>query len=313
MSLGGKVLSLQTPDRWGRMAELVLGCDSLEDWIAGHPYFGALIGRYANRIAGGRFDLEGRTWRLPTQEGGHTLHGGRGFHQVLWEAEGVLDAQGAAVVLQYLSPHLEEGFPGNLGVRATYRVRSDNVLELDWEAHTDDPTHLNVTQHSYFNLKGAGDILDHRLTLPADHYLPVDPTLIPTGELRSVAGTPFDFRTAQTLGARLQDPDPQLGMARGYDHTFVVEGQGLRLLATVEEPVSGRWMEIRSTEPGLQLYTGNFLNDRGRAGAHHGPRSAFCLEPQHYPDTPNQPTFPSTVLCPGEVFRSRTEYRFGTE
>jgi hypothetical protein len=319
-SFGGKVVSLAVPDRAGTFADVVLGYATLPEWLAGNPYFGALIGRYANRIAGGAFTLDGRNHALARNNGPNALHGGPGgFHNVLWDAVEVATDDARGVELTYVSKDGEEGYPGTLKAVVTYTLNNRNELEISYKATTDKPTVVNLTHHSFFNLRGAGngDILGHRLQIAAERFTPVDATLIPTGELRPVAGTPFDFRSAHAIGERIGAADTQLSYGKGYDHNFVLDGTpgDLRLAAVVVEPESGRRMDVLTTEPGLQFYAGNFLDgsDRGKRGLAYGFRSAFCLEAQHYPNSPNQPTFPSTVLRPGERYTQRTVYRFSTE
>jgi aldose 1-epimerase len=317
---GGVILSLRVPDRDGRMGDVVLGFDRLEDYVADRAFFGALIGRYANRIGGARFELDGREHRLPANDGANHLHGGpRGFHKVLWSAEPFTEAGAAGVRLAYESPDGDQGYPGTLRATVTYRVTAERTLEVDYAAETDRPTPVSLTQHSYFNLAGdpARDVLAHTLELDAEHITPVNAGLIPTGELAPVAGTAFDFRAATAIGARIDAPDPRLRQAGGYDHNFVlthpagVPGRAARVV----EPRSGRVMELLTTEPGLQLYSGNYLDGTitGKGGAAYGLRSGFCLEPQRFPDSPNQPAFPSCILRPGETYASRTLYRFGVE
>jgi aldose 1-epimerase len=325
---GGIILSLRVPDRAGRFADIVLGFDSLADYERSSPYFGALIGRYGNRIAGGRFTLDGNTYTLARNNGPNHLHGGlKGFDKVVWEAtpfeRGGRDSVG--LVLRYTSQDGEEGYPGTLRATVTYTLTNQNELIIDYEATTDRATPVNLTQHSYFNLGGdrSRDVLGHVVTLHADRFTPVDSTLIPTGEIASVRGTPFDFRMPTAIGARIAQDDAQLHRGRGYDHNFVLDKSGSAgpgpppatpaLAARVEEPASGRVMEIYTTEPGLQFYSGNFLDGtlRGKGGAVYGHRSGFAMETQHFPDSPNHPVFPSTILRPGQEYRSRTIYKFG--
>ncbi len=313
---GGIILSLRAPDRDGRLDDVVLGYDRPEDYRDNPAYLGAIIGRYANRIAGGRFTLDGRTYTLATNNPPNHLHGGdRGFDSVEWAVEPVETEKGSGLTLTYVSPDGEEGYPGRLEVRVRY-VLTEDALVLDYHATTDRATPVNLTQHSYFNLAGAGrgDILDHVLTLGAHRYTPVDEALIPTGELRDVVGTPFDFRRPTAIGARIDDDHEQLRRGHGYDHNMVLGEpgpDGLRFAARVWDPTSGRVLEVRTTEPGMQLYTGNFLDVEGRDGAHYGARSGLALETQHFPDSPNQPAFPSTIVRPDAPYRSRTVLRFG--
>lgn len=317
MNYGGIVVSLETPDRSGQLADIVLGCDTLDAYLAGHPYFGALIGRYANRIAGGLFVLDGVTYRLATNDGPHHLHGGmHGFDEVVWQAEPVTERERAGVRLAYTSPAGEEGYPGALAAVVTYWLTTTDELCIEYAATTDAPTPVNLTHHSYFNLAGhaAGDILDHHVQLHADCFTPVDGSLIPTGGLRPVAGTPFDFRRPTAIGARIDDNDEQLRCGRGYDHNWVLNraGPGLVSAARVHEPGSGRTLEVLTTEPGVQFYTGNVLDGSvvGKGGVRHGRRAGLCLETQHFPDSPNQPAFPATILRPGERYAQTTVYRF---
>jgi aldose 1-epimerase len=315
-SFGGIVVSWTAPDRKGQIADVVLGFDSLDGYLKEHPYFGAIVGRYGNRIAKGRFKLNGVEYKLATNNGENHLHGGiKGFDKAVWKAK---EARGA-LELSYLSKDGEEGYPGNLSATITYTLGEDNELRIDYHATTDKPTVLNLTNHSYFNLagQGEGDILGHRITLHADRFTPVDAGLIPTGELKPVAGTPFDFRTPHAIGERINANDEQLARGKGYDHNFVLNGQAgtLRPAARVVEPKSGRVLEILTTEPGVQFYTGNFLDGtlRGKGGKVYRQRYGFCLETQHFPDSPNQPAFPSTVLKSGDHYRTTTVYRMSVE
>ncbi len=317
MNYGGILVSLKVPDRQGQLGDVVLGFDGLDRYVKENPYFGALIGRYGNRIAGGKFELEGKTYTLAQNNGPNHLHGGlKGFDKKLWSAESADSPDGPQLILRCVSPDGEEGYPGELRVRVTYTLTDDNALRIDYEATTDKTTIVNLTNHSYFNLKDAGatPILDHVLMIDADRFTPVDETLIPTGELRPVEGTPFDFRQPTPIGARIDADDPQLRFAGGYDHNFVLNrtGEGLTLAARVYEPATGRVMEVLTTEPGIQFYTGNFLDGTltGKSGVVYQKRSALCLETQHFPDSPNHPQFPSTVLKPGETYRSTTVYKF---
>jgi aldose 1-epimerase len=314
---GGILVSLRTPDRDGHLGEVTLGFDTLEPYLAGHPYFGALIGRYGNRIAGGAFTLDGVTYALARNNGPNHLHGGRrGFDKVVWAAEPGEAPGGDRLRLTYRSPDGEEGYPGALDVTVVYRLTDDDALELDYTATTDRPTVLNLTQHTYFNLAGGGDILGHQIQLRAGHFLPVDATLIPTGERRPVRGTLMDFTAPMAIGARLGADDEQLRQANGgYDHTWVLAGGAAGEPAVwLVEPGSGRAMEVVTTQPGVQFYTGNMLDGslRGRDGQVYAKHHGLCLETQHFPDSPNRPQFPSTVLRPGEVYRQTTSYRFST-
>lgn len=312
---GGIVVSLKVPDRDGNLGDVVLGYDGLDGYLKESPYFGCLVGRYGNRIAGGRFTLDGTTYVLATNNGPNHLHGGLvGFDKRVWSAAAERGPLGPRLVMTYVSPDGEEGYPGKLTVKAVYTLTEGNGLRLDYEATTDKPTVVNLTQHSYFNLAGRGDILGHEVRIDADRFTPVDATLIPTGELRPVAGTPFDFRQPTAIGARIGQDDEQLRYGGGYDHNWVISkphGQFARQ-AVVHEPTTGRVLEVWSTEPGLQFYCGNFLDGSitGKGGWVYGHRNGFCMEPQHYPDSPNQPAFPSVVLRPGRTFRSTIEYRF---
>ncbi|HET9514575.1 MAG TPA: galactose-1-epimerase, partial [Gemmatimonadales bacterium] len=315
---GGIITSLRTRDRRGNFDDIVLGYDSLAGYLKESPYFGAIVGRYANRIAGGRFELEGRTYRLPVNNGPNSLHGGtRGFDKVNWRARAFEHDSSAGVVLSHLSPDGDQGYPGRLEVEVTYTLTDRDELIVDYQATSDKTTPVNLSQHSYFNLAGDArrDVLDHLVQLNASRYTPVDSTLIPTGEQAPVAGTPFDFRTPVAIGARIGNPHRQLRFGLGYDHNFVLDrtGSGLELAARVREPESGRTMEILTDQPGVQFYSGNFLDGsiRGKDGRVYGHRFALVLETQHFPDSPNQAEFPSTVLRPGEQYRSRTLFRFG--
>jgi aldose 1-epimerase len=314
---GGIVVSLLVPDHEGNRRDVVLGHDELEGYLDNSPYFGCLVGRYGNRIANGSFSLDGTEYELARNNGDNHLHGGlRGFDKATWEAKAVTSEAGDGLELTYVSPDGEEGYPGTLSVRVIYTLTHDNALRIDYSATTDKPTVVNLTHHSYFNLQGAGtgDILAHELQLLAKRFTPVDEGLIPTGELRPVAGTPLDFTQPMALGARIDTKDEQLVRAGGYDHNFVLDSGGgaLALAARVVDPRSGRVMEVHTTEPGIQLYTGNFLeNDiAGKGDQRYGYRHGLCLETQHFPDSPNQPSFPSTVLRPGEEYTQTTLYRF---
>jgi len=322
MSYGGTVTRLLAPDRDGERADIVLGHGWLESYLAGTPYFGAIVGRYGNRIARGRFALDGIDYDLAVNNGPNHLHGGlTGFDKVVWTAEPYSNETEAGVVLSYVSPDGEEGYPGELSVRVTYALTAGGDLRIDYEATTDAPTVVNLTHHGYWNLAGHGarDILEHELALNASRFTPVDETLIPTGELRDVDGTPFDFREPTAIGARIGTDDEQITFGGGYDHNFVLDGWSgdgtLRSAAVLHDPVSGRTMEVLTTEPGIQFYSGNFLDgsDLGKDGVVYEPRTGLCLETQHFPNSPNQPDFPSTLLRPGETYRSTTVYRFSAE
>jgi len=312
---GGLVISLKVPDRFGGFGDVVLGYDNLADYIKDSPYFGAMIGRYGNRIAKGKFTLDGQEYTLAVNNGPNALHGGlKGFDKVVWAPRILARPEGPSLELRYTSKDGEEGYPGNLSVTAVYTLLDDNALQLEYTAITDKDTVVNLTQHSYFNLAGKGDILKHEVMIPADKFTPVDSTLIPTGELRPVDGTPFDFRTPTAIGARIGQDDEQLKFGNGYDHNWVINkpmGQ-LGLMARVYEPTTGRVLEVWSTEPGLQFYTGNFLDGKltGKGGWVYQFRNAFCMEAQHYPDSPNQPNFPSVVLKPGQVYRNTIIFKF---
>lgn len=315
---GGIVVSLTAPDREGRMDDVVLGYPSLEGYVRKNPFFGCLVGRYGNRIAGGRFTLDGREYQLARNDGPNHLHGGlKGFDKVVWTPRLLDTVGGQALELRYVSPDGEEGYPGTLSVTAVYTLTDDNGLKLDFSATTDKPTIVNLTHHSYFNLAGAGsgDILGHEVMISADRFTPVDATLIPTGELRATAGTPLDFTTPHRIGQRIDAADEQLAFGKGYDHNWVLNKarpDELSLAARVFEPGRGRIMEVWTTEPALQFYSGNFLDGSitGKGGCAYARRSGFCMEPQHYPDSPNKPAFPSTVLRPGQTFQSTMVYRF---
>ncbi len=313
---GAIVQSIKVPDRYGDFGDVVLGFDTLDGYLTEHPYFGAVVGRYGNRIAHGRFSIGGVEYTLARNNGPNALHGGiKGFDKVLWDVLSGSVSENR-VALHYVSPDGEEGYPGELSVTVTYTLTDNNELRIDYEARTDKPTVVNLTNHSYFNLAGAGngDILDHQVSIVADYFTPVDETLIPTGEIRPVGGTPFDFREPQSIGARIEDADQQLAYGLGYDHNWVLARQndGLSHAATVYEPNSGRLLEVYTTEPGLQFYTGNFLDgsDVGKGQTTYEHRFGFCMETQHFPDSPNQADFPSTLLTPGDVYRSTTVYRF---
>ena len=320
LSYGGIIQSLQVPDRPGRKANVVLGFDNLEDYIDKSPYFGATIGRYANRLANATFTLDGKTYRLPANDGPNTLHGGtKGFDKVVWSAAPFTTRNSAGVVLRHVSPNGDMGFPGTLTTQVTYTLNQKNQLRMDYRATTDAPTVINLTNHAYFNLagEGSGDIYDHRLKIWAKSYTPVNKTLIPTGEIARVAGTPFDFRKSTAIGKRTRQGNQQLVYGRGYDHNWVLDrapGNKLQRAARARDPRSGRVLTVLTTEPGLQFYSGNFLDSTlvGTSGRMYRQGDAFTLETQHYPDSPNQPSFPSTVLRPGGQFASSTIYGFST-
>lgn len=317
ITYGGIITALRVPDRNGRFDDIVLGFNELDGYLENDPFFGAIIGRYGNRIAKGSFALEDTTYKLATNNGPNHMHGGnKGFDKVLWTAAPVEGSN--AIAFTRTSPDGEEGYPGNLRVRVTYTLTDANELVVDYVATTDKATPVNLTQHSYFNLAGqaSGDILGHQLMLNADRYTPIDDTSIPTGEVAPVAGTPFDFRKPTAIGARInQDSHPQIKNGKGYDHNWVLngKGEGRRLAARVVEPTTGRTLEVSTTEPAVQFYSGNLLDGTltGKAGAIYKHRSGFCLETQHYPDSPNQPTFPSTILRPGSEYKTTTVFTFG--
>lgn len=316
MDFGAHLVSVRTPDRTGKMADVVLGFDSLEPYLkGGNGYQGALVGRFANRIAKGQFTIDGATYQIPINNGPNALHGGPvGFDRYVWKAEEVADG----VEFTHVSPDGDMGFPGTLTAKVRYTLKG-NTLRLDYSATTDKPTVLNLTNHCYFNLRGddQGDILDHVVELAADHYTPVGAGQIPTGDIAAVAGTPLDFRAPHGVGERINSDFEQLTMARGYDHNFVVSGPAgtLRRAARVTEPEHGRTLTVETTEPGVQFYSGNFLNGTvtGRHGKKYEPRTGLCLETQVFPDAPNHPNFPNSVLRPGETFQSTTTFTFGVE
>ena len=313
---GGTLTSLLVPDKNGRLSDVVLGFDNLSGYLSpeftkSNPYFGALIGRYGNRIAKGKFTVEGKQYTLATNNGENALHGGKkGYDRVLWQAQPGTAADGQTLTLTYLSKDGEEGYPGNLNITVVYTLTNDDALRIDYTATTDKATPVNLTNHAYFNL-GLGtapDILGHEVVIPADRYTVVDAGLIPTGELRPVKGTPFDFTTPHRIGERIGQ------VPGGYDHNWVLnQTEGMHAAASVYEPTSGRTMEVTTTEPGLQFYTGNFLDGtlKGKGGTAYGRHAGFCLETQHFPDSPNQPRFPNTILKPGQALKSSSVYQFG--
>ncbi len=320
LSYGGTLAALHVPDRAGKPMNVVLGFDTIGGYARSKAYFGALIGRYANRIAGGKFVLDGAVYRITANEPPNTLHGGaKGFDKVMWRIDSVIDGPEPSLSLSHTSPDGDQGFPGHLNVHVRYALLAD-ALQIDYAAATDQATVVNLTNHSYFNLSGLddGDALSHELMIAADKFTPIDRGLIPTGELRAVAGTPFDFRAATRIGARIATADEQLAIGRGYDHYFVLRGasgDGLIPAARVREPRSGRVMEVWTSEPGLQFYSGNSLDgtEAGFGGRPYRRYAGFCLETQHFPDSPNRPSFPSTVLRPGAAFSSTTLFRFLTD
>jgi aldose 1-epimerase len=315
---GGIVVSLKVPDKQGKLSDIVLGYDNLEGYLQDTSYFGALIGRYGNRIAKGRFKLNGTEYKLATNNGENHLHGGvKGFDKVVWNGRAAKTTNGVKLTLTYQSHDMEEGYPGNLFVTVAYTLTNANELRIDYSATTDKDTIVNLTHHSYFNLagEGNGDILKHQLMINASRFTPVDPGLIPTGELRNVKGTPFDFFQPTPIGSRIDTEDEQLKIGRGYDHNFVINGPSgvLRKAASVSEETTGRVIEVWTTEPGMQFYTGNFLSGKpGKGGKPYQFRYGFCLETQHYPDSPNHPLFPTTGLKKGARYQSTTIYRFSS-
>jgi aldose 1-epimerase len=316
ITYGGILVSLRAPDRNGIGADVTLGFDELPPYLAQHPYFGCVVGRYANRIASGKFRLNGATIELVRNDGSNHLHGGHvGFDKVLWQAHPQLSPDGPQLALRHLSRAGEEGYPGNLSVETVYTLTSRNELRLDYRATTDAATVINLTNHTYFNLAGSGTILDHELRLVAERFLPIDDNFIPTGEERSVRGTPFDFTRPAPIGSRIGAEDPQLRLAGGFDHCWILakDSSTSELAAEVYEPVSGRLLSVFTTQPGVQIYTTNFGGSiRGKAGLSYATHAGLCLETQHFPDSPNQPAFPSTVLNPGEAYCETTIFRFDT-
>lgn len=316
ITYGGIITKWTAPDKNGNYENIVLGYDNVAQYEENNPYFGALIGRYGNRIAKGQFSLDGEAYQLPTNDGPNHLHGGdKGFDKVVWEVtEKTSNEEGASIQLKYVSADMEMGYPGTLTSLVTYTLTNDNSLEVDYAATTDKKTIVNLTQHSYFNLSGdfTETILDHEVQINASKYLPVDETLIPTGELADVEGTPFDFKSAKAIGDDIESDHEQIARGKGFDHCWAVDGQGMRTHATVFHPESGRMMEIVSNEPGIQFYTGNFLDGTlpMPGGGTYAYRTGFCLETQHYPDSPNQENFPSVVLEPGEKYSTQTSFKF---
>ncbi len=310
---GGRVVSLKTPDKNGKFGDIVLGFDSLDGYLGDNPYFGALIGRYGNRIGKGRFQLDGQEYKLAVNNGENSLHGGiKGFDKVVWTAK----EAGDGIELTYPSKDGEEGYPGNLTSTVKYTLTDADELKIEYTATTDKPTVLNLTNHSYFNLagEGSGTNLAHRVTIFADAFTPVDAGLIPTGKLQPVDGTPFDFRKETAIGDRIDANDEQIKLGGGYDHNYVLNGTGMKHAASVYEPTSGRVMDVYTDQPAMQFYTGNFLDGtiKGKGGKVYPRRAAFCMETQHYPDSPNKPAFPSVLLRPGERYHTVTTYKFST-
>lgn len=320
MTYGGIITSLKVPNKEGVSEDIVLGYDSLSQYIKKSPYFGAIIGRYGNRIAKGKFTLDGTEYELATNDGPNHLHGGvKGFDKVVWNAAEKQTDSSASLEFTYLSKDMEEGYPGNLNAKVTYTLTNDNQLRVAYEATTDKKTIVNLTQHSYFNLSGdfSKPILNNEVTINADKFVPVDATLIPTGELKDVANTPFDFRTAKAIGKDIEDDNEQLKRGKGFDHCWVLNNQneGMRFAASAYDPTSGRLLEVYTDEPGIQLYTGNFLDGTlpNKQGGTYSHRTGLCLETEHYPDSPNQKDFPSVILNPGEKYETKTTFKFSVK
>ncbi|HTV41213.1 MAG TPA: aldose epimerase family protein [Candidatus Sulfotelmatobacter sp.] len=319
MTYGGIVVSLKTPDRAGRFDDVVLGYDTLEDYIKRNPYFGAIIGRYGNRIGKAKFALNGKSYSLAANNGSHNhLHGGiKGFDKVVWTGWPAETANGPALQLDYLSKDGEEGYPGNLSVTATYTVTEENALKLDFKATTDQDTICNLTHHSYFNFRGGGDVLDYLVQIDSEQFTPIKSDMIPTGDLQPTAGTPLDFRRPTRIGARINSDYEQIQFARGYDHNWVFHNNDghLARVARVVDEVTGRCMEVFTTQPGMQFYTGNYLDGTitGKGGRQYHQRHAFCMEPQRFPDSPNHPRFPTVELKPGQVYKNTIVYKFSAE
>jgi aldose 1-epimerase len=318
MTLGATLVSLKVPDKAGHLDNIVLGFNSVEPYVAGVPFYGATIGRFANRIANARFTLDGKVYDITKNDGPNSLHGGKGFDKRVWTAQPFEDKQGPGVKLTYVSADGEEGYPGQLTVHVSYQLRSDNNLSIVYDAVTTKPTPINLTNHSYFNLSGDPNktILDERLTINANKFTPVNTTLIPTGELRAVKGTPFDFRKPTVIGTHINDNDEQVRFAKGFDDNWVLNkprADAMTSAAVVTDPGTGRELEVRTTEPGIQFYTGNFMDGKPAGkGTVYKYRTGLTLETQHYPDSPNQAKFPNTILKPGQTFHSRTDFIFRT-
>jgi len=320
INYGGIITSLKAKDRNGKYQDIVLGFNSLPPYEDENPYFGAIIGRYGNRIANGNFKLDGQSYKLDINNPPNHLHGGlKGFHKVVWNPKEIINDRNVSLELTYLSKHMEEGYPGNLDVKVTYTLNNKDELSVGYEAVTDQKTIINLTQHSYFNLSGdfSEDILDHQIKINADAFLPVDETLIPTGEIRSVLGSPFDFRKSKLIGQDIDTNNKQIEFGKGYDHCWVINNQsnGLRSVATAYHSESGRVLDVYSDLPGLQFYSGNFLDGtlKSKGEGHYELRSGFCLETQYYPDSPNQQNFPSVILKPGDVYNSNTVFKFSVK
>jgi aldose 1-epimerase len=317
LTFGGIIKAIYCPDKNGKIENVILGFNTLKPYLETHPYFGAIVGRYGNRIANGKFNIDGTEYNLATNNSPNHLHGGlKGFDKVIWQAREFKDNEKIGLELSYLSKDMEEGYPGNLNVKVTYSLNNQNELSIDYEAVTDKKTICNLTNHSYFNLagEGKGNILNHQLVIHADSITPVNEHLIPTGEPMAVQGTPFDFRSGKKMGEEIDSNNEQIKYGGGFDHNFILKGnsESLPIIAKVSEPESGREMEILTTEPGVQFYTGNFLDGTliGSGNQPYQKRAGFCLETQHYPDSPNQPNFPSTILEVGETYKTTTVYRF---
>ena len=317
LTFGGIIKAIYCPDKNGKIENVILGFNTLKPYLETHPYFGAIVGRYGNRIANGKFNIDGTEYNLATNNSPNHLHGGlKGFDKVIWQAREFKDNEKIGLELSYLSKDMEEGYPGNLNVKVTYSLNNQNELSIDYEAVTDKKTICNLTNHSYFNLagEGKGNILNHQLVIHADSITPVNEHLIPTGEPMVVQGTPFDFRSGKKMGEEIDSNNEQIKYGGGFDHNFILKGnsESLPIIAKVSEPESGREMEILTTEPGVQFYTGNFLDGTliGSGNQPYQKRAGFCLETQHYPDSPNQPNFPSTILEVGETYKTTTVYRF---